>query len=136
LHEEPTSETIGRKSKIKKFKTENYKRIHTHVSPKDLNKAYKSEMVTKEIIQDLFVNCTKTESANKNGFTELFEIKAKEKSYKQELVAVITKDSSEIDITPNLLMNEYEENIESGPKYVCVCCGTLEFRDSVEIYSS
>lgn len=37
-------------------------------------------------------------------------------------------------ISRNLLIEEYEESIITGPKYVCVCCGLLEFQDSVEIF--
>jgi hypothetical protein len=91
-------------------------------------------MVTKGIIQGLYEDCTKSETTHKNGITELFEIKAKEKSFKQEIPKCITNETTEIDINLNLLMEEYEENILNGPKYVCVCCGSLEFQDCVEIF--
>lgn len=126
------------KFQLKNNKSDINKRISTNDSLMKRNiRSNKSEIVLKNKIPNIITNFSST----KYGPTEIKE---------NNSTSILTENRSFIDailfpdkkydgrkretLQSNRFVDEYEESIKSGPRYVCVCCGLLEFQDSVEIF--
>lgn len=104
-----------------------YKRTLTY-GPliKKNNKNNKSEIVSKKKYENIITNL----NLKKSGLSELMENKFKSK---QINIQSVKSDSIQINnLSSKRFFDDYEESVMLGPRYVCVCCGLLEFKDSVE----
>ena len=139
---------IAQKSAIKKNKSENIKRIQKNDLSKKFNtKSIKSENASNSVIKNLIEKSNLKKHDFSRLITKKFLPKSSEKIREKDSThfenkSLIVDDENNKMISQNdcnenndlLLIEEYEENIISGPKYVCVCCGSLEFFESVEIF--